>query len=143
MAEAPPIRVLLIEDDDDVRASTEQALSLAGFEVTAFANAERVRPLIAFGLPAIVVCDVRLPGMSGVEWLPEIRKIDPEAKIKRGTCLKDRPVLTVMRSAPDGQNMLMQLLNSGCEGYADITREIEKLFIDWTEITPWLAPAKK
>jgi len=69
--------------------------------------------------------------------------LDPEAKIKRGTCLKDRPVLTVMRSAPDGQNMLMQLLNSGCEGYADITREIEKLFIDWTEITPWLAPAKK
>ena len=58
--------------------------------------------------------------------------LDPEAKIKRGTCLKDRPVLTVMRSAPDGQNMLMQLLNSGCEGYADITHDIEKLFIDWT-----------
>ena len=69
--------------------------------------------------------------------------LDPEAKIKRGTCLKDRPVLTVMRSAPDGQNMLMQLLNSGCEGYADITHDIEKLFIDWTEITPWLAPSKK
>jgi hypothetical protein len=69
--------------------------------------------------------------------------LDPEAKIKRGTCLKDRPVLTVMRSAADGQNMLMQLLNSGCEGYADITRDIEKLFIDWTEITPWLAPSKK
>jgi len=68
--------------------------------------------------------------------------LDPEAKIKRGTCLKDRPVLTVMRSAPDGQSMLMQLLNSGCEGYADITRDIEKQFIDWTEISGWLAPAK-
>jgi hypothetical protein len=68
--------------------------------------------------------------------------LDPEAKIKRGTCLKDRPVLTVMRNSPDSQSMLMQLLNSGCEGYADITREIEKLFIDWTEITPWLAPSK-
>jgi hypothetical protein len=69
--------------------------------------------------------------------------LDPEVKIKRGTCLKDRPVLTVMRNSPDGQSMLMQLLNSGCEGYADITRETEKLFIDWTEITPWLAPSKK
>jgi hypothetical protein len=68
--------------------------------------------------------------------------LDPETKIKRGTCLKDRPVLTVMRNAPDGQSMLMQLLNSGCEGYADITRDTEKLFIEWTEITPWLAPAK-
>lgn len=68
--------------------------------------------------------------------------LDPETKIKRGTCLKDRPMLTVMRSAPDGQSMLMQQLNSGCEGYADISREIEKLFIEWTEITPWLAPSK-
>ena len=60
--------------------------------------------------------------------------LDPEAKIKRGTCLKDRPVLTVMRSAPDGQSMLMQLLNTGCEGYADMSRELEKQFIDWTEV---------
>jgi len=65
--------------------------------------------------------------------------LDPETKIKRGTCLKDRPVLTVMRNAPDGQNMLMALLNSGCEGYADITRDIEKQFIDWTEVAGWLA----
>jgi len=69
--------------------------------------------------------------------------LDPETKIKRGTCLKDRPVLTVMRSAPDGQSMHMQLLNSGCEGYADMSRELEKQFIDWTEVTPWLAPSKK
>ncbi len=32
------IRVLLVEDDDDVRMSTTQALSLAGFEVDAFAE---------------------------------------------------------------------------------------------------------
>jgi hypothetical protein len=69
--------------------------------------------------------------------------LDPEAKIKRGTCLKDRPVLTVMRSAPDGQSMHMQLLNSGCEGYADMSRELEKQFLDWTEVTPWIAPSRK
>jgi hypothetical protein len=68
--------------------------------------------------------------------------LDADAKIKRGTCLKDRPVLTVMRSAPDGQNMLLQLLNSGCEGYADITRDIEQQFINWTEVEGWLAPGK-
>jgi two-component system C4-dicarboxylate transport response regulator DctD len=75
------IRVLLVEDDDDVRLSTEQALSLAGFKVESFANTERARSSIAFGLPAIVVCDVRLPGLSGTEWLSEIRKIDPEIPV--------------------------------------------------------------
>jgi hypothetical protein len=63
-----------------------------------------------------------------------------ETDLKRGTCLKDRPMLTVMRNEPDGQSMRMQLLNSGCEKMADLARDIEKQFIDWTEITPWLAP---
>ena len=44
-----------------------------------------------------------------------------------------------MRSEPDGQSMRMQSLNSGCEGHADLARDIEKQFIDWTEIAPWLA----
>lgn len=68
--------------------------------------------------------------------------LDPEAKIKRGTCLKDRPMLSIMRNAPDGQNMLFQSLNSGCEGYADLTRDLEKLFIEWTEVANWIAPSK-
>lgn len=63
-------------------------------------------------------------------------------KLKRGTCLKGRPMLTIMRSEPDGQSMLMQSLNSGCEGHADITRQIENLFFEWTEVQNWIAPAK-
>ncbi|MFL6662384.1 MAG: sigma-54-dependent transcriptional regulator [Rhizobacter sp.] len=81
MSEVIPIRVLLIEDDDDVRSSTDQALSLAGFKVEAFASAERARPHIAYGLPAVVVCDVRLPGLSGTDWLPQIREVDPEIPV--------------------------------------------------------------
>jgi len=81
VSEGHSVRVLLVEDDDDVRASTEQALSLNGFKVESFASAERARALIEFGLPAIVVCDVRLPGLSGTDWLREIRKTDPEIPV--------------------------------------------------------------
>jgi hypothetical protein len=65
-----------------------------------------------------------------------------ETDFKRGTCLKDRPMLTVMRNEPDGQSVRMQSLNSGCEKMADVARDIEKQFIDWTEITPWLVPSR-
>ena len=68
--------------------------------------------------------------------------LDPDNNLKRGTCLKDRPMLTVMRNEPDGQSMRMQMLNPGCEKMADLARDIEKQFIDWTEITPWLVPKK-
>jgi len=59
--------------------------------------------------------------------------------IKRGTCLKGRPVLTVMRSTPDGQSMTLNTLNPGCEKHADIAKQIEGLFIEWTETAKWIA----
>jgi len=79
--EAPDIRVLLVEDDEDVRLSTVQVLTLAGFEVEAFPSAERARSHISFGVPAVVVCDVRLPGMSGTEWLGELHNADAELPV--------------------------------------------------------------
>ena len=81
MSEAPAIRVLLVEDDEDVRLSTTQMLTLAGFEVEAFASAERARAQISFDVPAIVVSDVRLPGLSGTEWLLELHNADAELPI--------------------------------------------------------------
>jgi two-component system C4-dicarboxylate transport response regulator DctD len=75
------VRVLLIEDDEDVRRSILQALNLAGFEVDAFASAESARAHIVFGAPVIVVCDVRLPGLSGTDWLPQIRTIDADLPV--------------------------------------------------------------
>lgn len=65
-----------------------------------------------------------------------------EKDIRRGTCLKGRPMLMVMGSTPDGQSMITQSLNPGCEKHADMAREIEQQFISWTEIEPWLAPKK-
>ncbi len=76
-----PISVLLVDDDEDVLVSTAQALTLAGFAVDSFVSAERASARIAFDAPAIVVCDVRLPGMSGTDWLPEIRRIDAELPV--------------------------------------------------------------
>ena len=65
-----------------------------------------------------------------------------EKDIKRGTCLKGRPMLMVMGSTPDGQSMITQSLNPGCEKHADMAREIEQQFIEWTETERWLAPKK-
>jgi len=80
-SKALPIRVLLIEDDPVVLVSTAQALGLAGFEVESFASAEEARANIRFEAPVVVVCDVRLQGLSGMDLLPEIRKIDPELPV--------------------------------------------------------------
>jgi hypothetical protein len=65
-----------------------------------------------------------------------------DEEIKRKNCLKGRAVLTVMRSASDAGDVRRVLMNSGCEGYADLVKEIETAFIDSTGVGAWVAPPK-
>ena len=65
-----------------------------------------------------------------------------DEEIKRRTCLKGRSILTVMRSASDAGDVRTVLLNSGCEGYADLVKQIEGQFIESTGVANWLVPPK-
>ncbi|MEG3126206.1 sigma-54-dependent transcriptional regulator [Sphingomonas sp. GB1N7] len=71
------VRVALVEDDDDLRASTAQLLSLAGFAVDAFASAQPALAAIDAHYPGIVVADVRMPQMSGIELFRLLHGRDP------------------------------------------------------------------
>jgi two-component system C4-dicarboxylate transport response regulator DctD len=81
MSEESTVRVIFVEDDEDVRMGSAQALELAGFEVEGFASAEPAQARIVAGVPAVVLCDVKLPGISGTEWLPRIRAIDADLPV--------------------------------------------------------------
>ncbi len=81
MTDKHPIRVIFVEDDEDVRAGSAQALELAGFDVESYETVENARPHVEAGLPAVVVCDVKLPGISGMDWLAELRGLDAELPV--------------------------------------------------------------
>ncbi|GGB29404.1 Fis family transcriptional regulator [Sphingomonas metalli] len=59
--------VALVEDDEDLRASTAQLLTLAGFAVEAFPAAAPALDRIDADYPGVVVSDIRMPGLSGLE----------------------------------------------------------------------------
>jgi hypothetical protein len=65
-----------------------------------------------------------------------------DEEIKRRTCLKGRSMLIVMRSDSDAGDVRAVSLNSGCEGYADLVKQIEGQFIDSTGVARWLVPPK-
>ena len=75
------VRVLLIEDDPAVLLGTQQTLQLAGFEVESFADAESAITSIVPDVPAIVVCDVKLPGLDGLGLLAQARAIDRDLAV--------------------------------------------------------------
>jgi two-component system, NtrC family, C4-dicarboxylate transport response regulator DctD len=81
MSDKQAVRVIFVEDEPDVRMGSQQALELAGFEVDIFESVEEARPHVQAGVPAVVLCDVKLPGMDGTEWLEEIRAVDADLPV--------------------------------------------------------------
>ena len=67
-------RILVIDDDDDVRTLSDMSLSLVGgHEVRSAASAEEGLAMISEWTPDLVLLDVRLPGMDGPATLAAIR----------------------------------------------------------------------
>lgn len=75
------ITIIYIEDSDDVRFACEQTLILAGYHVISFPDAEQSLPTIQHQTNIIVLTDLRLPGLSGLDLLNQIIKIDAEIPV--------------------------------------------------------------
>ncbi|MCI9866826.1 sigma-54-dependent Fis family transcriptional regulator [Rhizobium skierniewicense] len=74
-------RVLLIDDEEDLRLSTAQALELAGLDVVTVDNADHVFELIGYSFDGIIVSDIRMPGMDGMTLLQKVRELDAEIPV--------------------------------------------------------------
>ncbi|KQV81579.1 sigma-54 dependent transcriptional regulator [Rhizobium sp. Root1220] len=74
-------RVLLVDDEEEMRRSSAQALELFGLEVDTFANAESLLERVGFRFAGVVVSDIRMPGMDGMTLLQRIREMDPEIPV--------------------------------------------------------------
>ena len=68
--------VIFVDDDKDVRDTTIESLLLAGHEVTAFAKAERALERLSRDFRGVIVSDIRMPGMDGIQFLQAIQEID-------------------------------------------------------------------
>lgn len=91
-------RILLVEDDDSVRHSLAEALSAEGLEVSAVESAETALSGFAEFRPEVVLSDVRMPGMSGLELLRLIRERSPGVDVVLMTAFDEMSIIaTAMR----------------------------------------------
>ncbi len=70
-------RVLVVDDDDDLRHALTQSLELAGYEVSGYSNGQGVLSHINRGLYGVLVTDIRMPVIDGMELLSKVLEIDP------------------------------------------------------------------
>src|SRR5690606_13697921 len=71
-------QIILVEDDADLRLATIETLNLAGFEVHAFETAAPALAVLHADFPGVILSDLRMPGMSGLDFLDYVRKHTPE-----------------------------------------------------------------
>lgn len=71
MGNTPPL--LLVDDDPDLLRLLTLRLNASGYRVLAVPSAEAALAQLAISLPALVITDVRLPGMDGLSLFGEIR----------------------------------------------------------------------
>lgn len=74
-------QVLLIDDDPHLRQALSQTLDLAGLKVTSLADARGLAPRIGHDWPGVVVSDIRMPGIDGLQLLEQLHAQDPELPV--------------------------------------------------------------
>ena len=107
--------ILVIEDDDGNRMLVRDVLTFSGYRVIEAESAEAGLRMAREEHPALILMDIRLPGMDGVAALTELRR-DPVTR--------EIPVIAVTASTMTQHRS--QIVAAGFDGYhskpIDITR---------------------
>lgn len=80
-AEMKSIRLLLVDDEDEFRTVTSRVLTRRGFEVDQAESGKQALERVAEQLPDVVILDLKMDGMDGIETLKELRKSHPRLPV--------------------------------------------------------------
>ncbi|MBW1707116.1 MAG: sigma-54-dependent Fis family transcriptional regulator [Deltaproteobacteria bacterium] len=73
--------IIVIDDDDQLRKSFEKLLIEEGYDVKSAASGEAGLKLVREKVPDLIMLDVRLPGMNGLETFQQIHEIEPKLPV--------------------------------------------------------------
>ncbi|MEE8192874.1 MAG: sigma-54 dependent transcriptional regulator [Gemmatimonadales bacterium] len=95
-----PLRLLLVEDDPAVRRSLSETLSEEGHHVRTAASAEEALIRIQDESPELILSDIRMPGLDGIELLKRVQAETDSVDVILMTAYDDMP--TVVRAMREG-----------------------------------------
>jgi two-component system nitrogen regulation response regulator NtrX len=128
--------ILVVDDEKNIRRTLRMVLEGEGFEVLEAGSAEEAFPILDDALVDLVILDVRLPGMSGVDALDRIRKerghealpivvISGHASLSEAVQAVQRGATDFLEKPLDRDRMLVSLRNA--LALRRMAREIETL----------------
>jgi len=98
--------VLVVDDEPDIRVIVRSILRAGGHDVSEAATGEEALDILACTDPEVVLLDIRLPGISGVEVLKRIRGM-----------ARCAGVAVVMLSAHSSETIAAECSDVGCQAF--------------------------
>ncbi len=136
---AEPTTVLVVDDEDGIRQALDRFLTRQGYRVTQAPDAAAALAAIEGVHPQAMLCDIRMPNMSGVELLPKALAADTDLAV-------------IMLTAIDEPRTAIECLKLGAYDYLIKPVDLEELEvslanalrrrqleIDRRELERWLA----
>jgi putative two-component system response regulator len=87
-------RVLVVDDEETIRTALGRFLRSRGYEVEVAESGIAALIMLERQRFAVMVCDVRMPGMTGLEVVPEALQLDPDLAILMLSAVNDAPTAT-------------------------------------------------
>lgn len=97
------LKVLVVEDDREIRAMMQSSLSVEGFEVQTAVSLSEARALVQHAPPDVIVLDLGLPDGDGVELVQQVRQT------------QTLPIIIVSARHQEAQKI--RLLDAGADDY--------------------------
>lgn len=131
-ASKPPTRIWLVEDNNAFRSVIARVINdIAGFECSeAFSSCEDALESLASARPEIILLDVELPGMNGLEGIREIKKRSPNTHVVMLTVFAD-------------QQKIRNAIGAGASGYLLKTSSEEEIAAAMRDVLAGGTPMNK
>jgi len=87
-------RVLVVDDEESIRNSMGKFLKARGYDVAVAESGDRALEILQRERFDALLCDVRMPGMSGTEVVPRAIELRPDIAVLMLTAVNDAPTAT-------------------------------------------------